>query len=224
MVVKVSKPEINVREKLSELDGKVGTDSIIDGAVTSDKIPWHAHDLAPHWENLRLTNGNDYSYDWFGSGTGKLQALNGNNGPACDARLHGAAKGDFMVQWTPGYLWGFSALIMTPAANYNNTTGVIIDSRPPGMPYIWIANNSSNNKTIIQYWNGYVFNGTLVDVTGVNNGRFQLYRKNGTIKVWRHSASTTIPDVFDQDMVIVGGNQSPFSIQIHSAQNIITGY
>ena len=220
MVVKVSKPALNLREKLSELGGKVGTDDISTDAVTGDKIPWHAYDLAPHWENLRLTNGNDYSYDWFGSGTGKLQALNGNNGPSCEARLHGSAKGDFMVQWTPGYLWGFSAITMTPLANYNNTTGNIVSTQPRGMPWLWIANNSSNNVTVIQYWNGYVANNTLVSVTGVNNGRFQLYRKNGTIKVWRHSDSTTIPDVFHQDMVIMGGNQSPYSIQIHSAQNI----
>ena len=222
MTVKITQPAINLREELAQTRKKITADDISLGAVTHDKINWWEHDLAPYFDNVYYLNGSDPSYNLIYDGGRTLYSNNGNNGPSIAGRLRGTAKGMFVMDYTLGYYWGFSEIAITVLDNWNEDTCSIKSYEPVGMPYIWLANNSSNNQNRCDYWNGYT-NTSIYSNTGLNGQKFKLWRdKNNNLKVYNGSATVTIAHIVD-DLVIRGGAQSPFSVSINGAMNLAKG-
>lgn len=223
MTVKVTQPAINLREKLAEVDQrKINSDDILDGAITNEKINWYEHDLAPYFENIYYTGGANPTYNMVFDGGSTISSNNGNNGPSVVARLRGTAKGMFFLDWTPGYSWGWSEILLTTLDNWNESTCSYRSQSPVGSPYIWIANNSSNNQSRCDYWNGYTST-TIYSNPGLNGQRFKLWRNDDNVlKIYNGTSTVTVTTLAD-DLVIRAGAQSPFSITINGAMKLAAG-
>jgi hypothetical protein len=220
MTVRINKSELSLREQLNSVNDKIGTEGIANGAVTRDKINWWENSLAPYFERVAYSGGADPSYDMVGNGGSTIFSSQGNNGPSIKGRLRGSARGKFLVDWTPGYSWGWSTIIITSLDNWNEESCSYVSSSPAGKPWLWMANNNSNNVRMAQYWDGYKQINPY-SITGLSNTRNSVWREaDDTIKVFTGSSTVTIGKIAG-DLVVYGGDQSPFSITINAAANII---
>jgi hypothetical protein len=219
MTVKYRKSEVDIRQAVDVSSKKSGLDNIPTSSVNRDHMGAMDHDLIPMWTHWNYTgSGGPASYPGITDGGRTVSASNGNNGDSIQARLGGTARGDFEVSFTPGYYWGWSAITLISAENWHDGHFSGWSFSPKGDKRVWIANNSSNNQTLIQYWDGSTTKVILQTTPGVNNGNFKVWRQRGKIQVLVPGQSTvSIPDKWDADLVVLSGNQSPHSTTINSA-------
>lgn len=219
MTVKYRKSEVDIRQAVDVSSKKSGLDNIPTASINRDHIGAMDHDLIPLWTHWQYTgSGGPASYAGITDGGRTVIANNGNNGNSIQARLGGTARGDFEISFTPGYYWGWSTITLISAENWHDGHFSNWSFNPENDRRVWIANNSSNNQSLIQYWDGSVNKVIAGYSPGVNNGNFKVWREAGKIQVLVPGQSTvSVPEKWDADLVVLSGNQSPHSTTINSA-------
>lgn len=218
MTVKFKKSSIDIRQAVDVSSKSSGANDIATSTVTRDHIGSMETDLIPLWTHWTYTGGGEpEDYAGITDGGRTVIASNGNNGPAIQARMGGTAKGDFEISWTPGYTLGWSAMQCVSVQNYHDGSINNWAFEPTGDKRLWIANNNSNNQSLIQYWDGIV-NKSWSYSPGLSGANFKMWRLDGKIKIHIPGQSVfTVPDAWNADLVFLSGNQSPHSTTINSA-------
>ena len=219
MTVKYKKSEVDIRQAVDSTSKSVGFSDIANSSVTRDHMGAMDHDLIPMWTHWQYTGGGEpEDYAGVSNGGRTISAANGNNGQSVNGRLGGTARGNFEVSFSLGYSWGWSVLTLISASNYRDGYFGDWSFSPIGDKRLWIANNSSNDQTLIQYWDGVKNTVPLSVQPGVSNGdSFKVWRKNGAIKVFIPGQSVITVCSWSDDLVVMSGNQSPHSTTINSA-------
>lgn len=222
MTVKYTKPEVDIRQAVDVSDKSYGSSDISTSTITRDHMGAMDHDLIPMWTHWQYTGSgsNPASYAGVTDGGRTVSAANGNNGNSIEARMGGTARGNFEVSFTLGYSWGWSVMTLISSRNFHDGYLGNYSFSPVGDRRIWIANNSSNNMAMIQYWDGTKSTVPLQVSPGVSNGNFKVWRQDGSIKVYVPGQSTITVCNWSDDLVLLSGNQSPHSTTINSAGKI----
>ena len=223
MVVKVSKPALNLREKINELDRKPGEfGGRVYDANSSDvwnKITNLEVSPLPYWtsyygNNTTIGQSNS-SHTFLDTGNQRYYTLNnGNNGPNARFRMQGVLRGEFELGFTLGYAWGWSGALMIPRSNFNPQTNFVKDANGP---HVRTFNNSSNNMSYAAYKSDYGqanFTSTTT-LTGFSSGMFKVWRNAAGMMYFRPPNNTDY-SLFStsEDIFIINESQSPNFIKL----------
>ena len=127
----------------------VATAKIANNAITKNKSGT-ADYLKPVWINFLYNAGGNSSHRFVSNYGKKIYCNNGNNGPAVMAMLDGSTgTGQFIVEWIPGYYWGWSGIYLTEKGGLNTESNGDFSPNwmnysPAGYKQIGPQNNSSN--------------------------------------------------------------------------------
>ena len=226
----------SVLNSASFADNSVTTAKIANNAVTTAKIPNDAvtknkssvaNYLKPVWINFQYNSGGNSSHRFVSSYGKKIYSNNGNNGPAVQAMLDGSTgTGQFMVEWIPGYYWGWSGLYFTERGGLNTESNgdfspSWMNYNPTGYKQIAPQNNSSNNKRYIAYWDGSTSSIPLNASGGTNGATWYCWRDStGHVRISDSVSTTTIISSGDTTDWIISSatGQSVSSCEIVSAR------
>ena len=207
----------SVLNSASFADNSVTTAKIADNAVTKNKSAT-ADYLKPVWINFLYNAGGNSSHRFVSNYGKKIYSNNGNNGPAVFAMLDGSTgTGEFMVEWIPGYYWGWSGLYFTERAGLNTESNGDFSPnwmvyQPAGYKQFAPQNNSSNNKRYISYWDGSAST-TPLDASSGTNG--------ATWYCWRNSSGhVRISDSVSTTTIIASGDTTDWVISSATAQSV----
>ena len=204
----------------------VATTKIADNAVTKNKSAI-ADYLKPVWVNFQYNAGGNSNHRFVSSYGKKIYSNNGNNGPAVMAMLDGSTgTGEFMVEWIPGYYWGWSGLYFTDRAALSTESNGDFSPNwmvysPTGYKQFAPQNNSSNNKRYISYWDGSASTTPLNTTGGTNGATWYCWRDStGHVRISDSVSTTTIIASGDTTDYIVSSatGQSVSSCEIISAR------
>ena len=216
----------SVLNSASFADNSVTTAKIANNAVTKNKSAT-ADYLKPVWINFLYNAGGNSSHRFVSNYGKKIYSNNGNNGPAVQAMLDGSTgTGQFMVEWIPGYYWGWSGLYFTERGGLNTESNGDfspnwMNYNPAGYKQIAPQNNSSNNKRYIAYWDGSTSTVPLNVSGGTNGASWYCWRDSaGQVRISDSVSTTTIIASGDTTDYIVSSatGQSVSSCEIVSAR------
>lgn len=207
----------SVLNTLSFADNAVTTSKIANNAITKNKSAT-ADYLKPVWINFQYNAGGNSSHRFVSNYGKKIFCNNGNNGPACNAMLEGSTgTGQFMVEWIPGYYWGWSGIYLTEKGGFNTEANgdfspSWMNHSPAGYKQIAPQNNSSNNKRYIAYWDGSTST-TPLNTSGGTNG--------ATWYCWRDSSGhVRISDSVGTTTIIASGDTTDWIISTSTGQGV----
>ena len=207
----------SVLNSASFADNSVTTAKIANNAITKNKSGT-ADYLKPVWINFLYNAGGNSSHRFVSNYGKKIYCNNGNNGPAVMAMLDGSTgTGQFIVEWIPGYYWGWSGLYLTEKGGLNTESNGDFSPNwmnysPAGYKQIGPQNNSSNNLRYITYWNGSAST-TPLNTSGGTNG--------ATWYCWRDSGGTvSISDSVTTTTIIASGDTTDWIISSATGQSV----
>lgn len=228
MAVKVTKPEINVTEKINELDRKPGEfGNKLYQSETSDewnKITDLEASPLPYWTgfypsatNVGQTNSN---HTFLDSGNQRYYTMNnGNNGPNARFRMHGTLRGEFELGFTLGYSWGWSGIWVAPRSNFDP---LINYQRDSNAPHCRLFNNSSNNLCYASYkdYGDTSYTNTTQISPGFSSGMFKLWRDSTGMMYFRPPNNTDY-SLFKttEDIYIANETQPPNFVKLEYVLN-----
>lgn len=224
MAVKITKPEINIREKLSELDRKPGDFGgktyKADSSDEWNKITNLESSPLPYWTGYRgsVIGQTNQTHTFLDSGNQRYYTINnGNNGPNARFRMHGVLRGEFEFGYTCSYSWGYAGVDVIPRSNFDPRTCYVKDLNGP---HARTLNNNSNNETRVIYktdygQSSYIDTGVLTPGAAAGT-MFKVWRNSSGMIYFRPPQNGTDYSLFatDEDIFIVNETQAPSYVKL----------
>jgi len=224
MTVRITKPEINVREKLSELDRKPGDFGgkayKADSSDEWNKITNLEASPLPYWTGYygSVIGQTNQTHTFLDSGNQRYYTINnGNNGPNAKFRMHGVLRGEFELGFTGSYSWGYSGLWVMPRSNFDPSTNTVRDTNGP---HVRTFNNNSNNNTQALYKTGWgqssYLNTTVISPGAAAGTMFKVWRNSSGMIYFRPPQNGTDYPLFatDEDIFIANETQPPNYVKL----------